>query len=219
MERGPEKGPDHGSPVAGSAEQVGPGIPFDPSRSGERPPPIPGPSPTPGTKEGKNKLDLLLDRMNGVMAWIAALAILFMMLAISYAVLMRYVWNSPVPWIVEISSYLMLYITFLGTAWLQRKGGHVEVDLIASRLKPRVRAALKAVTSLGGAVVGFILVWKGTLVTVDYFQRDVIAIGILNTPQYLLMGIIPIGGFLLLVEFLLQAWQQGRLVLRKPDTP
>lgn len=170
-------------------------------------------------KEGKNKLDLLLDRMNGVMAWIAALAILFMMLAISYAVLMRYVWNSPVPWIVEISSYLMLYITFLGTAWLQRKGGHVEVDLIASRLKPRVRAAFKAVTSLGGAVVGFILVWKGTLVTVDYFQRDVIAIGILNTPQYLLMGIIPIGGFLLLVEFLLQAWQQGRLVLRKPGTP
>jgi len=170
-------------------------------------------------KEQKDKLDSLLDRINSVMAWIAALAIIFMMFAISYAVIMRYVWNKPVPWIVEISSYLMLYITFLGTAWLQRKGGHVEVDLFTGRLKPRVRAAFKTITSLGGAVVGFILAWKGSLVTVDYFQRDVTAIGILNTPQFLLMGIIPIGGFLLLVEFLLQARQQARLALKKTDTP
>jgi len=169
-------------------------------------------------KEQKDKLDSLLDRLNSVMAWIAALAIIFMMFAISYAVIMRYVWNKPVPWIVEISSYLMLYITFLGTAWLQRKGGHVEVDLFTGRLKPRVRAAFKTITSLGGAVVGFILAWKGSLVTVDYFQRDVTAIGILNTPQFLLMGIIPIGGFLLLVEFLLQARQQARLALKKTDT-
>jgi C4-dicarboxylate transporter DctQ subunit len=170
-------------------------------------------------KEQKDKLDSLLDRLNSVMAWIAALAIIFMMFAISYAVMMRYVWNKPVPWIVEISSYLMLYITFLGTAWLQRKGGHVEVDLFTGRLKPRVRAAFKTITSLGGAVVGFILAWKGSLVTVDYFQRDVTAIGILNTPQFLLIGIIPIGGFLLLVEFLLQARQQARLALKETDTP
>ena len=167
----------------------------------------------------KDKMDSVLDRLNRVMAWVAALAIIFMMLAISYAVMMRYIWNKPVPWIVEISSYLMLYITFLGTAWLQRKGGHVEVDLFTGRLNPRVRAGLKTVTSLGGAIVGFVLAWKGSLVTVDYFQRDVTAIGILNTPQFLLMGIIPIGGFLLLVEFLLQAWQQGRLLFRETDTP
>ena len=170
-------------------------------------------------KEQKDKLNALLDRLNSAMAWIAAAAIIFMMFAISYAVMMRYAWNKPVPWIVEISSYLMLYITFLGTAWLQRKGGHVEVDLFAGRLKPKARAAFKTVTSLGGAFVGFVLAWKGSLVTVDYFQRDVTAIGILNTPQFLLMGIIPIGGFLLLVEFLLQAWRQGKLALKETDTP
>jgi TRAP-type C4-dicarboxylate transport system permease small subunit len=95
----------------------------------------------------------------------------------------------------------------------------VEVDLLSGRLKPRVRAGLKAVTSLGGAVVGFVLAWKGSLVTVDYFLRNVTAIGILNTPKFLLMGIIPIGGFLLLVEFLLQARQQARLALKERDTP
>ena len=170
-------------------------------------------------EEQKDKLDAFLDSLNSVMAWIAAAAIIFMMFAISYAVMMRYAWNKPVPWIVEISSYLMLYITFLGTAWLQRKGGHVEVDLFTGRLKPRTRAALRAFTSLGGAVVGFVLAWKGCLVTVDYFQRDVTVIGILNTPQFLLMGIVPIGGFLLLVEFLLQAWRYGTLALKETNAP
>jgi len=170
-------------------------------------------------KRQKDKLNTLLDRLNNAMAWLAAAAIIFMMLAISYAVMMRYAWNKPVPWIVEISSYLMLYITFLGTAWLQRKGGHVEIDLLIGRFKPRVRAGFKAVTSFGGAAVGFVLAWKGSMVTVDYFQRDVIAIGILNTPQFLLMGIIPIGGCLLLVEFLIQAWRQGRLALKGTPAP
>jgi C4-dicarboxylate transporter DctQ subunit len=169
-------------------------------------------------EEQKDKLNPILERINNAMAWIAALAIIFMMFAISYAVMMRYIWNKPVPWIVEISSYLMLYITFLGTAWLQHKGGHVEVDLFIGRLKPRSRAVLKAVTSLGGALVGFILAWKGALVTVDYFQRDVTVIGILNTPQFLLMGIIPIGGLPLLVEFLLQAWRYGKLALKETES-
>jgi C4-dicarboxylate transporter, DctQ subunit len=170
-------------------------------------------------EEQKGKLDAVLDRINSVMAWIAAIAIIFMMFAISYAVMMRYAWNKPVPWVLEISSYLMLYITFLGTAWLQRKGGHVEVDLLTGRLKPRIRAAFRTITSLGGAVVGFVLTWKGWLVTIDYFQRDVTVIGILNTPHFLLIGVIPIGGLLLLTEFLLQAWRHGTVALKETDTP
>jgi len=117
-----------------------------------------------------------------------------MMLAISYAVMMRYAWNQTVPWIVEISSYLMLYITFLGTAWLQRKGGHVELDLLTAVLNPGSARVSRLSTSLGGAVVGFVLAWKALWSRWTIF-RGVIAIGILNTPQFLLMGIIPIGGF------------------------
>ncbi len=60
---------------------------------------------------------------------------------------------------------------------------------------------------VGGALVGFVLVWKGSLVTLDYFSRGVTVIGILDTPQFILTGIIPVGGFLLLLEFVLQIWR------------
>jgi len=55
--------------------------------------------------------------------------------------------------------------------------------------------------------VGFVLTWKGALITIDYFRRGVMAMDILNTPQYLLMVIIPIGGFLLMIEFILRIFR------------
>ena len=162
----------------------------------------------------KGKLHRFLDLLNSIMAGIAATMMIFMMLAISYSVIMRYLFNRPVAWIVEISSYLMLYITFLGTAWLLRREGHVEIDLFTSKLSPRQRAVLRSVTSVGGAAVGFVLTWKGILITIDYFRRGVIAMDILNTPQYLLMAIIPVGGVLLMIEFVLRIFR-----LTPPHSP
>lgn len=165
--------------------------------------------------EEKGRLDRYLTIIHRLMATIAAALVLFMMLAISYSVLTRYLFNRPIAWIVEISSYLMLYITFLGTAWLLRRDGHVEIDLLTSNLSPRRKALLKSVTSIGGVLVGLILTWKGSAVTIDYFKRGVTVMGILNTPQFLLMAIIPIGGFLLLVEFILRIFHFGRMGFKK----
>ena len=159
----------------------------------------------------KGKLDRLLDLLNGVMAGIAAAMVIFMMLAISYSVIMRYLFNRPIAWIVEISSYLMLYITFLGTAWLLRREGHVEIDLFTGLMSQKQRAVLRSVTSVGGAAVGFVLTWKGVLITIDYFRRGVMAMDILNTPQYLLTAIIPVGGFLLMIEFILRIFRFGQI--------
>jgi TRAP-type C4-dicarboxylate transport system permease small subunit len=166
----------------------------------------------------KSKPDRLLDMIHLAMAWAAAACILFMMLAICYSVILRYFWNKPVPWIVEVSSYLMLYITFLGTAWLLRQDGHVEVDLFLSGLKPRVRALLRGVTSLGGLAVGFILTWKGAAVTLDFYQRGVTMMGILSTPQCVLLAIIPVGGFFLFIEFLLRIWRSSLIVMGVDDS-
>jgi len=160
---------------------------------------------------------VLLDRLNAAMAWIAALMVLFMMLAISYAVAARYLWGESLPWVVEVSSYLMLYITFLGTAWLLRQNGHVEVDLVLSNLKPRTAAGFRAVSSIFGALVSLVLAWQGSVVTIDYFQRDVTAMGILNTPQWLLLAVMPLGGFLLFIVFIGRIWTLLRFAIGKEE--
>jgi C4-dicarboxylate transporter, DctQ subunit len=164
--------------------------------------------------ERRSILDAVLTRVNGLLAFIAAIMIIFMMLAICYSTLMRFLWDASVPWVVEISSYLMLYITFLCIAWLQAQDGHVRIDLLTAKLGVRGRGTLDVITSLGGVAVGLFLAWKGALVTLDYFQRDVTVIGIVNTPQFLLIAILPIGGTLLLVQCILQTWRSFRTVMQ-----
>lgn len=165
----------------------------------------------------KSLCNVFLDRVNATMAWIAALMVIFMMFAISYAVLARYLWGQSVPWVVEVSSYLMLYITFLGTAWLLSQNGHVEVDLVLGNLKPRTAAGFRAVTSIAGALVSLVLAWQGTQVTIDYFQREVMVMGILNTPQWLLLAVIPLGGILLFVVFIVRIWTLTRFAIGKEE--
>lgn len=166
---------------------------------------------------GKKSLaGIFFDRLNMVMAWIAAFMVIFMMFAISYTVVARYLWGQTVPWVVEVSSYLMLYITFLGTAWLQRQNGHVEVDLVLSNMKPRTAAGFRAVTSIAGALVSLVLAWQGSVVTIDYFQREVTVMGILNAPQWMLLAVIPLGGFLLFVSFIVRVWTLTSFVVGGP---
>jgi TRAP-type C4-dicarboxylate transport system permease small subunit len=162
-----------------------------------------------------------LTRINLAAAAVAAAMIFVMMAVIAYAVAVRFLWNRPIAWVVEASSYLLLYITFLGTAWLLEQDGHVDVDLVTGALAPRRRALAKAATSACGAVVCLLLAWKGAAVTLDYFSRGVTAIGILNVPQYLLMGVIPFGAALLFLQFALKTLRFARRAFagRAPEGP
>ena len=55
-----------------------------------------------------------------VCASAATLIFVAMMLVVCAEVLLRYGFNSPISWVVEISEYALLWITFLGAAWVLR---------------------------------------------------------------------------------------------------
>jgi len=168
-------------------------------------------------EKGRSSLETAIRLINNILAVVAAVMIVFMMVCICYSVIVRFLGGPSAPWILEISSYLMLYITFLCMAWLQGQEGHVRIDLFTSKFSSRGRAVSDIIMSLGGAVVGFILAWKGSMVTLDYFQRHVTVMGILNTPQFVLMAIIPVGGILLFLQCLLQIWNSMWKALTQTD--
>ena len=50
---------------------------------------------------------------------------------------MRYFLNRPLVWVLELTEYALLWVTFLGAAWLLRQGGHVQVDVIVDFMSRR----------------------------------------------------------------------------------
>jgi TRAP-type C4-dicarboxylate transport system permease small subunit len=78
----------------------------------------------------------------------AGAAMLFaMLLAITYDVAMRYVFNEPTSWANELSTYLLVAVSFVGLAYAQLRNGHVRVELLVARLEERRRVGCELVTA------------------------------------------------------------------------
>jgi TRAP-type C4-dicarboxylate transport system permease small subunit len=125
-----------------------------------------------------------------------------MMLLVCCSVVMRYILNLPVGWVVEVCEFGLLFITFFGTTWLLKKDGHIKVDLVISKLPLVVRKVFFRVTCLIGAVACGFLLWFGTYETWDHFQRSTLVIQTLETPKWMLMIVIPFGALLLIIQFI-----------------
>jgi len=145
-----------------------------------------------------------VDRVIDGMAWIAGLLLLFMMFSICYEVILRYFLFRPPAWVTEISEYILLYTTFLGASWLLKREGHVKVDVILSRLGSRGQKIFNMITSMLGVIICCILVWFGAEMTWDYYCQGIPVIKSLSVPKFLLLGIIPIGSFFLVIQFIRQ---------------
>ena len=152
------------------------------------------------------KIRRIFDRVLDVFGTLAALLLVTMMLAVSVKIFFRYSLHITMIGVDEMSEVTLLYITFLGTAWLLRREGHVTIDVFFIRLKPKNQTHLTVLTSILGAIICLVVVYFGVLATLDMAQRNVVTPTILELPRAAIVVIIPIGSLLLMIQFLLRAW-------------
>lgn len=119
-------------------------------------------------------------------------------------VIFRYFLNRPIHWMLEITEYIMLYIPFLGAAYVLKEDGHIRVDILVNHLNEKARRVLNIITSFVGGMVMLTYTWFGGQVTWEYFKRGVPALESLKTPMFLILMVIPIGGFFFTVQFFRQ---------------
>lgn len=152
------------------------------------------------------KITGIFDRTVDVFSIMGGVLLVAIMLAVSVKIIFRYFLHEAIVGVDEIAEISMLYLTFLGAAWLLRRGGHITIDLLFARLKPKTQARLNIITSVFGLFISLILVWYGTAATVSFWQRGILTPTILEVPRALIIGIIPVGSLLLAIQFLRRAW-------------
>ena len=136
------------------------------------------------------------------LAALAAAVLAFITLAICAEVVMRYGFNRPLTWVVEVSEYGLLWMTFLGTAWVLRQGGHVRVDILMHLLSPAVLRLCGLLSAGSGIAASLVLVVFGINATWIAFARGSYKSTGLDIPTWLVLVVIPVGGLLLLMRFL-----------------
>src|SRR5574340_1243197 len=113
------------------------------------------------------RLDHWLAGAHRVMVFAGCALFILLMLAINADLLLRSAFRSPIEGISEMGEISLLYITFLGTAWVYREDGHVVVDLLVYQLYANAEKPLAAINNAIVGLIAVVLVYYGSLVTYD----------------------------------------------------
>lgn len=146
------------------------------------------------------------DHFLGIIAVLGMVIMTATMLAVCWEVVSRYFLSRATIWVIEFSEYALLYMTFLGTAWLLKQDGHVEMDLLAIWLSEKTRRLMRGIVSLFGALLCLVLGWFGAVVSLDHLRRGLHQPTLIGPPDFPLLAVIPLGFFLLFIQFLRRAY-------------
>jgi C4-dicarboxylate transporter DctQ subunit len=75
-------------------------------------------------------------------------------------VVLRYVFNAPLPWGIEATSLLLLVMVFGSLPYVWERGGHIRMELIYKTLRGIPRVVADIVTAVSGGLFSILLCYE-----------------------------------------------------------
>lgn len=128
-------------------------------------------------------------------------------------VVARKVFNHSLAFSDEMSTYLFVLMSFMGTAIAARRGAHLGLSVVTDRLRPRARARLLAVMYGVSALFCLLIVVFGVQMVVSQYRlgQETAA---MQWPEWVYGSFVPIGALFAMLAFL-----QGMVNLLKYGCP
>lgn len=144
------------------------------------------------------------EHVNNLLVIISCLCIVALMFITVYHVVMRYFFHSPTTWFFELAEYAMVFIIFLPLAYTQQLKQHITVDVLTTRISKKMLTRIEVAVSALSLFFWIFFTWSA----VRYFNR-VLEEGRrsyegLDWPQWVIVVVIPISGFLLSSQLVIQ---------------
>ncbi len=152
--------------------------------------------------------DLLIKLNRPLVAFVkyVALWILAIMMFLTFTdVLLRYIFNSPVPGATELIEFMMgIAVTFC-VVYCAHKGSHIGVDLVIQYFSERTRNLIGCITSFLTLILFLLISWQAFIYIVDEYHSGLTS-AVLYIPVYPFIATVAAGFVIiclvLLAEFL-----------------
>ena len=152
-------------------------------------------------------LEKIVIGINKIFVLFASLMMAALVIIVCVDLTLRYFFNAPLLWGTEVTEILLLYITFLGAAWVFKEDSHVVIDVFIGKATGNRKKMLILFSYLLIGIVSAVLIYYGFVATYDHYKRGVFNPTIIETPIALIIAIIPIGSIPLLLEVLVKGWK------------
>jgi TRAP-type C4-dicarboxylate transport system permease small subunit len=142
------------------------------------------------------RIETALVRVN---AFVVGLMMIVMFVLVFTNVVTRYCFGFSIATAEEISTFLMIWVTYLGAGLALREGRHACIDILQDRLGEGARRALRILLGIVLIVFFGLLAWYGARFAHFGWGHETIATQIPKGIPYLC---IPIGAALFIVHLL-----------------
>ena len=131
----------------------------------------------------------------------AAFLILPLLLVVTYEVIARYGFNAPTVWAFEATTLIYGVHFVLSFAYTHKHGGHVAIDVIESRLPPKLRAGVRIFANLFLFLptTGLLSIW-GVIYCADSWKNWELASTSWAPPLYPFKTLMAVGFILLFLQ-------------------
>ena len=148
------------------------------------------------------QLRRMFSRLNLFCAVLGAGLLSMIAAIICFEVLIRWLGGASQLWVIEVSEYALLFITFLGAPYLLEKNLHVVMDLVYDSLSGRWRLLLQLMNATIGFALCAVLTVVGISVVIEQFDLGVRQVTVMRPQSWWITAALPVGMALMAVQFL-----------------
>lgn len=167
-----------------------------------------------------DRADRLLSPLEDLLNFIAAMAVLFLMLlgVVQIVLRARWIFNAPIFGYIDMIELSMPILAILGISYCQRHGVHIRMDILLQYLKGRLLWSVEAFASLAGfAIIVLLARYSWVFFKDAYTSGDSTTDALLLTwPSKLL---VPFALALLAIRLAIQFFGAVRLVIDPAREP
>jgi len=154
-----------------------------------------------------------IERLSWFAEILAEIALMGLLLLVSHEVFVRYVLDRPTIFSVEISEYLLVFISFMSIGWVLREDRHVRMLALLHILPKNAQLVMDIVTSFLAIIFCGILTWKGGQTSIMAYLGDYHSSSLVNFPLWIAYSFIPLGALVLGLQFVVRIGERVNMLL------
>ena len=159
---------------------------------------------------GASLADRLMDRANRAAMALGMVALVAASLVLTSSVLSRYLFKVSTDWQDESAVFLLVGVTFLCAASVQRHRGHVGIEALASLLPPVVDRLRRLLVDIASALFCGFFAWKSWTLLREAVVDHQTTSSSWAPPLWIPYGLMALGMTLLMLQIVLQLLPRSR---------
>jgi TRAP-type C4-dicarboxylate transport system permease small subunit len=134
----------------------------------------------------------------------AAAGLVFVMIfPTTLDVILRYIFNAPLPEMFQLTEFMMVAVVYLGIAYVQQLKDHIKIEIVTQWLPRKIQDALDLFGCLVGLVIFAVITWQSGRLAWEAWDTQDYTMGLVHFPLWPAKTILPVGVGLFCLRLLL----------------